>query len=136
REGRGKHRRRYKGVAEARPKNTTKERNFADPLPWSQGEETNSMVPDSQVGLNLEVVLSGSHLTSRSGIDLLLKENYATQQANGTEQEGEATKLFQIQKQVGICYEEGDEEVVKVLVKDELPDRKEKAEWEQKNSHQ
>ncbi|MCH91477.1 LINE-1 reverse transcriptase like, partial [Trifolium medium] len=98
-----------------------------------KGVEGTSLVPDSQIGLNMEVVLPGAVITPSSGIELLLGGYNETHAHCETQQNCEASKLLKIQKQVGFCFDEEDGDVIKVLAKDELRDRAKKAEWEQRN---
>ncbi|MCH91532.1 hypothetical protein A2U01_0012459, partial [Trifolium medium] len=81
-----------------------------------------SVVPDSLEGPNLEVVLPRREATPTSGIALLLEVNNDDVLQQGDQVVSESTKLLDIQKQVGFCYQEADDAVVKVLVKDEHRD--------------
>jgi hypothetical protein len=98
-------------------------------------DDGSSVVPESTEGLNLEVVLHGGNSTPTSGLHLLLGEDcrQGSQQDRGVGPDGEATKLLNIQKQVGFNYIEADDLVINVLKADEVRDRKKKEEWEQNN---
>ncbi|KAK2434440.1 hypothetical protein QL285_019587 [Trifolium repens] len=102
----------------------------------SQQDEGVSMVPNSPEGLVLEVVLPGLHQSSRSGINLLANEGDGDAVLNATEQDLEAPKLLLIQKQIGFCYKEQDEEIMQMLSNDETRDRLKKQEWEQRRGNQ
>ncbi|GAU30343.1 hypothetical protein TSUD_212000 [Trifolium subterraneum] len=64
-------------------------------------EEEVSRVPNSVEGLNLEVVLPGCTLTPSSGINLLLNDNSDNHDLLRDQQDAEAVKLLQLQKQCG-----------------------------------
>jgi hypothetical protein len=102
----------------------------------SQQEEELSAVPDSPKGLILEVVLPGLIQTPRSGINLLSNEGEGVTTVPTQDQDLDAPKLLQIQKQVGFCYKEQDEDIVQVLSNDEARDRLKKEEWKQRRGNQ
>jgi hypothetical protein len=77
--------------------------------------------------LILEVVLPGLIQTPRSGINLLSIEGEGITAAPAHDQDLDAPKILQIQKQIGFCYKEQDEEVVQVLSNEETRDRSKKA---------
>ncbi|MCH80905.1 hypothetical protein A2U01_0001681 [Trifolium medium] len=89
-----------------------------------------TVVPDSQVNGNLEVVLPLEKVPNSSGINLLLTDEC------DIHQHLEATKLLEVQKTVGFCYDKSDGEVIKELLTDEVRDRTKKVEWEQKQGYQ
>jgi hypothetical protein len=96
-----------------------------------------SVVPDSTLGINLEVVLPGIPNTPGSGLELLQFQEGGD---DGRSQIGKvdsgSAKLLQIQQQIGFRYNESDAEVIAVLEKDEQRDRSKKQEWEQSNGFQ
>jgi hypothetical protein len=102
----------------------------------SQHDEELSTVPDSPEGLILEVILPRLIQTPRSGINLLSIEGEGVTAAPAHDQDLDAPKILQIQKQIGFCYKEQDEEVVQVLSNEETRDRSKKAEWEQRRGNQ
>jgi hypothetical protein len=101
-----------------------------------QHDEELSVVPNSPEGLVLEVVLPGLQQTPRSGINLLSNEGEGDSVLPAPEQDLDAPKLLLIQKQIGFCYKEQDEEIVQVLSNDETRDRLKKQEWEQRRGNQ
>jgi hypothetical protein len=108
----------------------------SSPLVQSQQDEELSVVPNSPEGLVLEVVLPGLQQTPRSGINLLSNEGVGDSVLPAPEQDLDAPKLLLIQKQIGFCYKEQDEEIVQVLSNDETRDRLKKQEWEQRRGNQ
>jgi hypothetical protein len=83
----------------------------------------------------LEVVLPAIQTTPISGLNLL-QQGDREEGLDGSAIIPETIKLLQIQQEVGFCYNETDEEVVKVLTIEEQRDRSKKQIWEQKNGSQ
>jgi hypothetical protein len=98
---------------------------------------SNSFVPNTMPGIELEVVLPGLFDSSTVGTQLLLENG-----SNGgrnvqlSNVDLGSTKLLQIQQKVGFCYESPIEEVVYAMDCDEQRDRLKKLEWEQKQGSQ
>jgi hypothetical protein len=84
----------------------------------------------------LKVILPGIQQTPRSGINLLSNEGDGDADIPVHVQDLDAQKLLQIQKQVGFCYNEQDDEIVQVLSNDEARDRLKKEEWKQRRGNQ
>jgi hypothetical protein len=99
-----------------------------DSLAGIQGDEVCLAVPDSQEGLNIEVVLPVCNIVRKSGIGMLMNDENEVQNSSGAQQQEEALKLLRIQQQIDFCYDETDTEVEKVMIKEELQDREKKAE--------
>jgi hypothetical protein len=102
----------------------------------SQHDKELSAVPNSPEGLMLKVILPGIQQTPRSGINLLSNEGDGDADIPVHVQDLDAQKLLQIQKQVGFCYNEQDDEIVQVLSNDEARDRLKKEEWKQRRGNQ
>ncbi|KAK2375808.1 hypothetical protein QL285_076674 [Trifolium repens] len=103
----------------------------------SEEGSSSSIVPNSVQGITLEVILPGIQSTPSSGLALLRQQESHDE---GTQQREQviygSAKLLQIQQQIGFCYSEPAEEVIKVLENDEQRDLAKKQEWEQLNGFQ
>ncbi|MCH99798.1 hypothetical protein A2U01_0020813, partial [Trifolium medium] len=103
-----------------------------------QGGVVDTVVPDSQDGGNLEIVLPFDKAVPPSGINLLLpdEDNPLGTPQRDIHLQQEASKLLVVQKSVGFCYDKPDGDVIKELVTDEVRDRAKKSEWEHKQGYQ
>ncbi|KAK2423265.1 hypothetical protein QL285_033730 [Trifolium repens] len=98
-----------------------------------QENEVDPVRSASEKGITLEVILP---VIQQNHVLALGDDGDDIHSTNADPGDLEASKLLQIQKEVGFCYKENDGAVVQILSEGELRDRTKKAEWEQKTCDQ
>jgi hypothetical protein len=126
-------RRKKKKISMAVDSNSSVESSVGVKSTLPQENEAASVQSVSGNGTILEVILPVSQQNNLQAIGDVGDAFISSNVAHG---DLEASKLLKIQKEVGFCYKENDDEVVQILSDEELRDRTKKAEWENRSSDQ